>query len=106
MKKSLEEYLELAWQPVIDTVSEGEDTYVRLTVPGLPDFAVFGDSITDVKSRWREALASHLEGYLHVGKFIPEPVQMDVLTDPATDTVSDAKGTTLPKQQLEPAMLD
>jgi predicted RNase H-like HicB family nuclease len=102
--KDLEAYLNLPWQPVIDTVTEGEDVQVRLTVPGLPDFAVYGDSVTEVKARWREALASHLDGYLRVGKFIPQPVEVDVVvTEPARGTASDASGEVIPRQPLQPA---
>ncbi len=104
MRKSLEAYLALPWQTVIDTVTEGEDVQVRLTELGLPDFAVYGDSVTEVKDRWREALESHLDGYLHVGKFIPRPVQVDVVvTEPARSTASDATGEMIPRQPLQPA---
>lgn len=102
--KGVEAYLNMQWQPVIDTVAEGDDVQVRLTIPALPDFAVYGDSVTEVKSRWREALASHLEGYLNVGKIIPTPMSVGVvLTEPARNTASDASSEVLPGQALQAA---
>ena len=87
--KNLEEYLSLPWTSAIDTVKDGDDHYVRLTVSVIPDFAVYGDSISDVKGRWREAFASHLAGYLTVGKVIPEPMDVEqIVTEPAKITAS------------------
>ena len=87
--KNLEEYLSLPWTPAIDTVKDGDDDYVRLTVSVIPDFAVYGDSISDVKNRWREAFASHLAGYLAVGKVIAEPMDLEqIVTEPAKVTAS------------------
>jgi hypothetical protein len=88
--KPLEHYLALHWIPAIDTVTEGEDVYVRLTVPGLIDFAVYGDGVPEVRARWREALTSHLAGYLAVGKVIPEPPVIEVTSEPAGTTTSEA----------------
>ena len=45
-----------------------------LTVPGLDDFAVFGNLKREVQAEFDEALRSHLNGYLAVGKIVPVPV--------------------------------
>jgi hypothetical protein len=100
-QKALEYYLGLEWHPVIDTVTDGDDVFVRLAIPGLADFAVYGDSVTEVKEGWREALESHLAGYLTCGKFIPEPVELDVVADPADGTVAGADATVLPGRPLQ-----
>ena len=50
--RTLAEYLALPWQPFVDTLTQGQDVSVRLTVPGLADFAVYGDSVTEVRDRF------------------------------------------------------
>ncbi len=77
--RELAEYLAMPWETFIDTVTEGPDVFVRLQVSGLPDFAVYGDSVTEVRERFCEALESHLAGYLATGKVIPEPVRTEVV---------------------------
>lgn len=98
--KTLDEYLAMDWSPIIDTVRDGDDVYIRLTVRGLQDFAVHGDGVTDVLSRWQEALASHLGGYLATGKVIPEPpIFEELLTDPADATADSGRGEAVSRPQ-------
>lgn len=101
--RTLAEYLALPWQPFVDTLTQGQDVSVRLTVPGLADFAVYGDSVTEVRDRFREALESHLGGYLAVGKVIPEPLESEVLVGTSGLTGSNAPATTVGKQEFATA---
>ncbi len=66
--QTLQDYMELPWTTEIRS---DEDGGFVLTVWPLNDFAVFGESRVEVETEWRGALASHLDGYLKVGKSIP-----------------------------------
>lgn len=92
----------MPWNPFIDTVADGADVFVRLRVPGLTDFAVYGDSVTEVRERFREALESHLAGYIATGKVIPEPVETEVVNTGEL-TSSNAPSRVVPRQELIPA---
>ncbi len=96
--KTLEEYLAMDWSPITDTVRDGDEVYVRLLVPGVPDFVVYGDSVTEVQDRWREAFASHLAGYLAVGKVIPERLVIkELVTDRSDSTAASGAGEAQPR---------
>ena len=85
--KGLEYYLSLDWHPTIEVSDEGSGSY-RLTIPILSDFAVYG-TLEQIGARFMEALASHLTGYLAVGKVIPEPLSFGpAKLGPAEDTAS------------------
>jgi predicted RNase H-like HicB family nuclease len=66
---TLDEYVAWPWRPTIRPDGDGG---MMLTVEPLEDFAVYGASESEVRSMWKEALRSHLAGYLQVGKAIPE----------------------------------
>ena len=80
--QSLDEMLRLNWVPVLARDEHG----YRLTVKGLTDFELFSDSEEELMGGWREALASHLGGYLACGKTVPVPA-------PTVSLVGDDDGT-------------
>lgn len=63
-------YLALNWAAQTEKLADG--TY-RLTVPQLRDFELFAETEGELTTTWRDALASHLQAYLAVGKVIPTP---------------------------------
>ena len=65
---TIDECVALPWRPIIQADPDGG---VVLTVEALDDFAVYGATEAEVRSTWTEALRSHLDGYLRVGKAIP-----------------------------------
>ena len=67
----IEDLMALDW--LTDIRKNPEGGFV-LTVRGLDDFAVFGNLKREVQSQFHEALRSHLNGYLAVGKIVPVPV--------------------------------
>jgi len=70
---TIDEYMALPWHADVQPESAGG---VVLTVRPLDDFAVYGATEAEVRSQWTDALRSHLEGYLHVGKAIPTSTAM------------------------------
>ena len=76
---TLDEYTALPWVPVEEILEDGT---LRLTVMGLPDFEVFGDTRESVQGEWPIALRSHLQGYLAAGKAVPIPSPRFYLPDP------------------------
>lgn len=66
--KTLDEFMALPWTTEITPDPDGG---VALTVWPIADFVVYGEDEAEVRSSWREALRSHLGGYLAVGKHIP-----------------------------------
>ena len=64
----IEELMALDWHTNIRKNPEGGFV---LTVRGLDDFAVFGNLKREVQTQFHEALRSHLNGYLAVGKVVP-----------------------------------
>ncbi len=60
------------WQgPVSSTGRTANGCRVALTVWPLSNFAVYGETRDEVLAAWRDALRSHLKGYLNCGKAIP-----------------------------------
>ncbi len=68
--KTLKELVAYPWRP---TITEEPDGGFRLTVTSLLDFELFADTREELDRTWREALESHLQGYLATGKAIPLP---------------------------------
>src|SRR5258708_2997508 len=90
--KTVKEYLALDWHQVIEGVNDEDGKSYRLTIPLLPDFAVYG-SLKDIDERFAEALESHLAGYLAVGKVIPEPLTIGPAVQEQSDDTGSAGGT-------------
>jgi len=67
--KKIAELLGYQWTPTYERLEDGS---WRLTVHPLNDFELFGKK-TELEATWREALESHLVGYLAVGKAVPLP---------------------------------
>lgn len=67
----IKQLMTLDWHAEIDQDPDGGFV---MTVQGLDDFAVFGRSRAEVRKQFKDALRSHLEGYLAVGKVIAVPV--------------------------------
>lgn len=65
---SVEEAMKYPWQP---TFEECQDGGWRVSVLGLPDFEIFAPTEQQLRAELRDALSSHLMGYLQVGKVIP-----------------------------------
>lgn len=68
------------WKPVFEAQEDGT---FRLTVAPLTDFELYG-SKEELDAEWREALESHLAGYLAVGKAVPVPTYRIAGGGPAT----------------------
>lgn len=68
-----EKYLSLNWDWRLKKVDEDGDSYWEVTIGEIPDFLAIGDSKTDALVSAREALLSHLRGYLVTNKPIPFP---------------------------------
>lgn len=98
--KTMDEYMALAWVPVIETVTDEVGVQIRLRIPGLRDFAVYGNSIDEVGDRWREALRSHIKGYLAVGKVVPEPIETEALVSETPATRQRGIGNTVDRINL------
>lgn len=59
------------WMKVVEQCQDGG---FRLTVvPQLRDFEVFAETVDELEGIWRDALRSHLIGYIASGKVIPIP---------------------------------
>lgn len=79
---TLERLLEAPWEPVIEADPEGG---FRLRLPPLRDFTLYAESEDELRQEnWKEALRSHLQGYLNCGKTPPYPGRMRVLEQGAT----------------------
>jgi hypothetical protein len=91
--KTLREYLALDWHQVIEAVNEEDGKSYRLTIPLLPDFAVYG-SLQEIGERFPEALESHIAGYLAVGKVIPEPLTLGPAVQEKSEDTGSAGGKT------------
>jgi hypothetical protein len=86
MMKTIDDYMAMPWVPIFDFVEDEDGSQIKVTIPGLSDFAVYGTALDDVTGTWREALKSHLKGYMAVQKAIPEPVHIRFVVDaPATE---------------------
>ncbi len=73
MPKSIfDQYLGLPWTWRVERDSEDPDT-VLVTIAELPDFFAAGDTEVEAFANARDALISHLEGYLTTGRRIPTP---------------------------------
>jgi hypothetical protein len=63
-------FMTFGWDPTFTQLPDGD---WRLTVPLLSDFELFASARAELEKDWRDALHSHLSGYLAVGKSIPLP---------------------------------
>lgn len=68
-----EKYLALNWGWRFDRVMEDGECFFVATVAEIPDFRAFGETKEEVAGNARDALLSHLRGYLNTGKSIPVP---------------------------------
>lgn len=66
--QSLDDYMQRTW---ITKIAPDPDGGVALTAWPLQDFVVYGETEEQVLDEWRDALRSHLAGYLACGKAIP-----------------------------------
>lgn len=80
MPLTIDAAMQLNWTPVI-TADEDEPSCLALHVPPVADFVLYGESREQLLGEWREALESHLRGYLAVGKKIPRPIVVSVSRD-------------------------
>ena len=69
-QRDIEDLIALEWNQEINRDPKGGFV---LTVSGLDDFAVFGNSRNEVLEQFEDALQSHLAGYFAVGKIVPVP---------------------------------
>ena len=79
-RREVDELMNLEW--VLD-VSQDPDGGYMLTVQGLEDFVVYGNSEEEVLEDFEDAMRSHLEGYLATNKALPSPVYHYRLDPPA-----------------------
>jgi predicted RNase H-like HicB family nuclease len=68
-----EKYLSLNWDWRFFEVTEDGETYFEAKISEIPDFAAYGSDMVEVAANAREALLSHLRGYLVTAKRIPIP---------------------------------
>lgn len=68
-----EKYLALSWGWRFQRVVEDGDTVFVATIAEIPDFRAFGETKEEIAGNARDALLSHLRGYLNTGKSIPVP---------------------------------
>ena len=68
--RTLRELMAFPW---IQQIEADPDGGFRLSVNGLYDFELFAESQEELDASWKEALESHLAGYLAVGKAVPIP---------------------------------
>jgi predicted RNase H-like HicB family nuclease len=97
--REITELMAYDWQPIVVRIEDGS---FSLSIPQVPDFEMFGDSEQELRSTWREALRSHLMGYLAVGKIVPVPsVKLASDTD---ETAGEPDGTAeiILNDRLEP----
>jgi len=100
-KLTLDEYLAWPWVAVMERLPEGD---YRLTVAGLADFELFADTTEELLD-WRDALKSHLAGYIKVNKVIPLP-RFDPPEAGQTSTGSPARTVFLTETlQVRPAVI-
>jgi hypothetical protein len=86
------------WRPVFEAQEDGT---FRLTVPPLLDFEMFG-SREELDATWREALESHLAGYLAVGKAVPVPTYRIAGTSNLTSGNAPPEARIVLNEKLEP----
>jgi len=72
----LKDLLAFPWTRHIEADPEGG---FRLIVLGLADFELYAETQEELEHDWREALESHLAGYLRIGKAVPIPGDVTVV---------------------------
>jgi predicted RNase H-like HicB family nuclease len=75
--KNIAELMAYGWQAQIERLSDGQ---FHLTIPPLTDFELFGSTQEELEKSWSEALESHLLGYLAVGKAVPLPSSVRLMS--------------------------
>lgn len=88
---TIRELMDAPWHPVIEADQEGG---FRLTLPPLNDFVLYADSEAQLREDWREALESHLQGYLTTGKVPPYPGRVRLVEHAEAGTSSDERANT------------